>query len=74
MMKGWPDVFGTSSRKEVDTELKEQGIDHSWGPDNSLHIVNKVSAVEKHPTTGDKVWFNHLMVSCVCGASVCVCV
>ena len=75
-LKGWQDVFDASSREEVDTELKKQGIDHSWGPDNSLRIVNKLEAVEKHPQTGDKIWFNHLMVSvcmyvCVC-VSVCV--
>ena len=63
MMKGWPDVFGTDSKEEVEKELKEQGLDHSWGKSNSLHIFNKVAAVERHPQSGDMVWFNHLMVS-----------
>lgn len=62
-MKGWPDVFGTKNKEEVEKELKEQGLDHSWGKDDSLHIFNKGAAVEKHPDTGDTIWFNHLMVS-----------
>jgi len=70
MMKGWPDVFQTREKEEVEKELKEQGVDYSWGKNNRLHIYNKVEAVEKHPVTGDMIWFNHLMVSKLCGSWV----
>ena len=66
-MKGWSDVFQTGKRDEVEKELKEQGMDYRWGKNNSLHIYNKVEAVEKHPDTGDTIWFNHLMVSDISG-------
>lgn len=62
MMKGWRDVFGTESREEVSRELQEQELDYSWKENGDLQILNKTSAVEKHPETGDTIWFNHLMV------------
>ena len=64
MMKGWEAVFGTKDKAAVDKELRDDQVDHSWGEDDSLDIVNRVSAVEKHPQSGDKIWFNHLMVCC----------
>ena len=62
MMKGWEDVFGTESCEEVTEELRSQNLDHSWKKNQDLQIMNKVAAVEKHPVTGDTIWFNHLMV------------
>ena len=67
MLKVWPDVFQTSKKDEVEKELKCQGVDYRWGKNNSLHIYSKLEAVEKHPGTGDTVWFNHLMVSDLSG-------
>ena len=61
-MKGWPDVFGTRSREEVSQELKDQEQVFTWKENGNLQILNKVEAVEKHPVTGDSIWFNHLMV------------
>ena len=63
MMKGWEAVFGTKDREEVERELQADNTEHSWGDDDMLRIVNRVPAVEKHPQSGVKVWFNHLMVS-----------
>lgn len=62
MMKGWEAVFDTKDQEKVERELNEDQIEHSWGDNDSLRIVNRVPAVEKHPQTGNRVWFNHLMV------------
>ncbi|XP_064385200.1 dapdiamide synthesis protein DdaC-like isoform X1 [Halichondria panicea] len=62
MMKGWEAVFGTKDQEEVARELTEDRMEHSWGENDSLRIVNRVPAIEKHPQSGHKVWFNHLMV------------
>ena len=62
MMKGWEAVFGTKDREEVARELAEDQMEHSWGENDSLRIVNRVPAIERHPQSGHKVWFNHLMV------------
>lgn len=62
MTKGWEEVFGMSSRADVEAELSREGQGFTWRGDDELQIVNKTEAVEKHPQTGDKIWFNHLMV------------
>ena len=62
MLKGWQDVFGTSDKREVEKDLRSSQLDFAWQKRNSLKIVNKEAAVETHPETGDKVWFNHVQV------------
>ena len=66
MIKGWEDVFGTGDREEVEREMKAEGLDYSFKKNDDLHIVNSAAAVEKHPDTGDKIWFNHLKVISLC--------
>ena len=62
MMKGWQDVFNTKDKNEVETELRESGQDFHWKGDDELSIMNKQEAIETHPETGDKIWFNHALV------------
>lgn len=68
MMKGWQDVFNTKDKEVVEAELRSTaGAEFSWKKDDSLRIVNKGKAIEPHPVTGDKIWFNHCQVRlCVC--------
>ena len=61
MMKGWRDVFQTGNKAEVEAELRETGQDFSWEGDN-LRITSQQSAIEIHPLSGDKIWFNHTLV------------
>jgi hypothetical protein len=69
MMKGWEAVFGTASHDKVSQELDQQELKYSWKEENTeLQVLNKTSAVEKHPVTGDTVWFNHLLVQISVGA------
>ena len=64
-LKGWRDVFETDSKEEVEADLRKSKLDFTWTSDNDgLRIINKEAAVETHPVTGDKVWFNHVQVGC----------
>ena len=55
-------MFGTADRRLVEGELKNTGADFQWRSGDSLRIVNRGMAIEHHPLTGDKVWFNHSQV------------
>ena len=57
MLKGWQDVFQTEDRDVVEEELRHSGQDFSWSGDN-LTIVGREAAVETHPVTGERIWFN----------------
>ena len=65
MLKGWQGVFGTSDKRKVEEDLRRSQLDFAWQKRNGLSIVNKEAAVETHPETGDKVWFNHVQVKMV---------
>ena len=62
MLKGWRDVFQSEDKADVEKELRRTGQDFSWSGDN-LRIVGHEAAVEAHPITGEKIWFNHSGVS-----------
>ena len=53
MLKGWQDVFGTTSRQVVEEKLRKSGAEFQWRDGDSLRIVDRGSAVEKHPVTGE---------------------
>ena len=61
-LKGWHDIFGTEDKAEVEADLKKSKLDFTWTSDDGLRIINKEAAVETHPVTGNKVWFNHVQV------------
>ena len=54
MLKEWQDVFGTTSRKVVEEELRKSGAEFQWRDGDSLRIVDRGSAIEKHPVAGEK--------------------
>ena len=62
MLKGWEDVFATADKAEVEEDCQMSGIEYSWGNKDKLRLINKAAAVETHPVTGDKIWFNHANV------------
>ena len=59
MLKGWQDVFDTNDKETVEKECRKNAIDIQWKKGNGLRLINTESAIEKHPDTGHKVWFNH---------------
>ena len=63
MLKGWKSVFNTADRSVVEEECRKNCLDYQWKKNGGLRLVNTETAVERHPVTGDKVWFNQLGVS-----------
>ena len=61
-LKGWSDLFDTQDKAEVEAELRKSKLEFTWSSDDELRIINREAAVETHPVTGDKVWFNHVQV------------
>ena len=62
MLKGWQDVFETSDKSFIEDELRREGLDFKWKKNDGLQITNREKAVQPHPVTGEKVWFNHAQV------------
>ena len=69
MLKGWQDVFQTADKAVVEEELRQTGQEFSWGSGDSLRIIGREAAVESHPVTQEKIWFNH---TGVCKTSSCL--
>ena len=61
-LKGWPEVFDTDKKEDVEEECRNTYQDFTWKKNGGLRLVNKRDAFENHPVTGDRVWFNHLQV------------
>lgn len=54
----WQKVFNTGSRAEVEAYCRRAGIRCEWQPDGQLRTTQHCQAVETHPVTGERVWFN----------------
>lgn len=54
----WQKAFATTSRMEVAERCAELGIDHVWLSPEHLRTSQRCDAVQTHPETGQKVWFN----------------
>ena len=54
----WNYAFETDNKEEVEAACKKFGLSYTWNQDQSLITEARVSAVQKHPITSDKVWFN----------------
>ena len=64
----WRDFFKTDSKEEVETRLKEGGIEWQWFGGDELQTRTRCPAVVTHPVTGDRVFFNQVQlhhVSCL---------
>ena len=65
-MLSWRQMFGTSDMQEVEAISKEEdGAPVQWiGPKNDTFFQSwQDDAVQLHPVTKEKVWFNHAQVS-----------
>jgi alpha-ketoglutarate-dependent taurine dioxygenase len=56
----WQQVFGTGDRAEVAAYCARNGVEVEWRPDDVLRTRARRTAVHRHPTTGEVVWFNHI--------------
>ncbi|WDD92432.1 TauD/TfdA family dioxygenase [Burkholderia sp. FERM BP-3421] len=54
----WRTVFNAQTPAEVDEYCRSAGIESRWLDDGRLVTTRRRDAVERHPLTGEKVWFN----------------
>lgn len=55
----WKTVFQTEDRAQVEQYCRNAGYDFEWRNGNRLRTRRVAPAVARHPSTGDRVWFNH---------------
>jgi alpha-ketoglutarate-dependent taurine dioxygenase len=61
-LKRWDEMFLTTDRAVVEERCRENGFDFRWKSDGRLELTNTQPALRAHPSTGEKVWFNHSQV------------
>lgn len=54
----WQKVFNTESRAAVEAFCRRNGLQWEWKQDGELRTTQLCQAIEKHPVTGEAVWFN----------------
>lgn len=55
----WQTVFQTTDRAAVEEHCRQHEIQFEWKDNNRLRTRAVLSAVSRHPKTGEAVWFNH---------------
>ena len=63
-MLGWPEMFGTDDKKQVEILCAAEGLPVQWtGPNKDIFVsVTESPAFQLHPVTKELVWFNHTQV------------
>ncbi|OZI23947.1 hypothetical protein CAL26_11105 [Bordetella genomosp. 9] len=54
----WQQVFNTDERARVEAYCRRAGIEWEWLADDGLRTRQRCQGVERHPHTGEMVWFN----------------
>ena len=54
----WQEVFQTSSRVLVEEYCRKAGMEYEWVGDAQFRTRQRCQVVERHPRTGDMLWFN----------------
>jgi alpha-ketoglutarate-dependent taurine dioxygenase len=54
----WQQVFNTEDPAEVETQCLRMGVQYEWKDDGELRTSQRCQGVERHPVTGEMVWFN----------------
>lgn len=57
----WREAFQTDNCGEVERYCEQEGIDVEWRDNDRLRTRQLRPAVRLHPTTGERVWFNHAL-------------
>ena len=63
-MQGWPEVFGTSDKTEVEKISRSEDMPMQWEGRNKDRFVSEFVSepFQLHPETNEPVWFNHAQV------------
>jgi len=57
----WREVFQIDDPGDLDRYCASAGIQTEWLDQEHLRTVQARSAVSNHPSTGEKLWFNHAL-------------
>lgn len=57
----WREAFQTDRREDVEAFCAEHRIAHAWLADDHLRTWQRRAAFQRHPHTGERLWFNHGM-------------
>jgi len=55
----WQEVFQSDSREEVEAYCRDNRIGCEWKDGGRLRTRQVRQAIQRHPRTGEEVWFNH---------------
>jgi alpha-ketoglutarate-dependent taurine dioxygenase len=58
----WQSFFGTASRTEVEARCVAAHTRYQWVDGDGLRISQDAAAVRVHPATGDRVFFNQVLL------------
>jgi alpha-ketoglutarate-dependent taurine dioxygenase len=59
-LKPWSDMFMTRDRDGVEARCRAEGFEPEWTADGGLRLVSTQPIYRDHPSTGERVWHNHL--------------
>ncbi|MES2259418.1 MAG: TauD/TfdA family dioxygenase [Pseudomonadota bacterium] len=54
----WQQVFNTEDPLEVENQCRRMGVQWQWKEGEELRTSQLCQGVERHPVTGEMVWFN----------------
>ena len=54
----WQKVFNSDSRDDVEAFCRRAGIEWQWQDGGGLTTRQLCQGIERHPVTGERVWFN----------------
>lgn len=57
----WQEAFHTNRREEVGRYCATADITATWVGDDHLHTEQVRPAIRRHPVTGERTWFNHVV-------------
>ena len=57
----WPEVFGTGDADALERYLRTHDIEFEWKGGGRLQIRYRRPTEARHPVTGERVWFNHVL-------------
>jgi hypothetical protein len=63
-MVGWPEIYDTSDKEEVEKLCAKEGTPVQWeGPNKDTFVsITQSQPFQVHPITKEPVWFNHIQV------------
>ncbi|WCM94332.1 TauD/TfdA family dioxygenase [Acidovorax sp. NCPPB 2350] len=64
----WQKAFSTESRSRVGALCRQSGISCDWMDGGGLRTWQWCPAIETHPVTGERVWFNHAHLFHACAS------